>query len=117
MNAQDQLEEARKQYGKGRLVVVDDGDDVFAFRSASRDMISDIQSRLAADKTGKSSLMILTNFCEVLCVVGKDRFKQFAADYPLMIANGDEGDPDGDPSSISSAIMRLARGKAKISVS
>ena len=110
-----ELEEARSKFG--RLVEVE-GDDgtVFAFRPATRDMIADVQAKVFNDKTNKAMLMILTNFCEALCVVNKVKFKDFAADYPLMIHDFPDRDEDGNPTTIYGAVLQMARGKAKIRV-
>ncbi len=104
------VEEAKKQYG--RLALVVDGEKTFCFRPATREEISSMRKSMGKDSTGVQALAILTTFCASLCVVGKDGFAAYAADYPLRIAGGSED----DDASITDAIMNMARGEAEITV-
>ena len=104
------VEEAKKQYG--RLALVVDGEKLFAFRPSSREEISSMRKSMGKDITGVQSLAILTTFCASLCVVGKEGFAEYAAEYPLRVA----GEGEGDDGSIVDAIIQMARGQAEISV-
>lgn len=99
----DEVEQAKKQYG--RLVVVEIDGKTLAFKPLDKAKITDVRQKLA--KTPLLALDILTNVCEFQCVVGAEYFKDIARDYPLLMAGDD---------SIADALMTLARGTATVSV-
>ncbi len=107
------LEAAKKEHG--RLIVVEGSDGtLFAFRPATRAVISDIRANVNKDlekNGGKLNLTLLANFCSHLCVVNKDKFEEFANKYPLKIS-GFKDEEGG----ISGAIFAMAEGDAEISV-
>jgi hypothetical protein len=94
------LSEAKEKFG--RLVVVESGDMVLAFRPLDRAKITDVRKKLA--KTPDLALDILTNVCEFQCVVGKEHFDAFMRDNPLAA------------DTIADELMTLARGAASITV-
>jgi hypothetical protein len=99
-------EELKAKYG--RLIVVEIGGHMLAFRPLDKAKLANLQRDIAKASDRRVELSLnAVGFC---CVYGKEHYDALANDYPLaFVGNGE------DPS-VLDALMRLARGNATIQI-